>query len=378
MKKWWIPILLLVGWLGIVANGMGLFGGAKALPGWNVSKICAEESDPGHCKTLESAAQKTISGAWDLIPDAYRDACLGEFAQSEDQSYRALSQCLEQQALKGLDKNVVKTAATAEADPMVALLAERASWGTGPSAKTIEAPLATGAVVPLPKSAARVEQAGSTADTIVHEAVSSPAATLTPVPQDQIAKQMAAFLVERESWGTAPIPARMTIPEAVTALLAERDSWGAGPSPVQVAAPLAAGAIVPLPKSAARVEQAGATPKTIVHQAVITPPAELTQVPQDQISKQMAALLDERESWGTAPSLSSATPSGAAVSKDQIVKALSALLAERASWGTAPSLSSQAALDTASTSQQSNSSSDQIRSALDALLAERESWGKAP
>ncbi len=412
MNRWTVLIALLLGWLGVIGYGMGLFGdkdAIKALPDWDIGSMCSGVSDPDACNKLEIAAQKSVSDTWDLLPDNYRSACIDDMNSSKDQSFRALAKCLAKQAANGGSQEKATAAATTPSsdnstdqavgsDALSALLAERASWGTGPEPTVVEAPLAAGAVSPLPKSTGRVEQAGPGADTIVHEVVITPAPDLTPVPQDQINSAMAALLQERASWGTEPSTPKLTIAEAMQALLSERASWGTGPEPTVVEAPLAAGAVSPLPASGGRVEQAGPGPNTIVHDAVITPAPDLTPVPQDQINSAMEALLKERASWGTEPSERAAKPADP----------LEALFAERASWGTGPEPTVVEAPLAAGVVTPLPASGgrveqagpgpntivyeavitpapdltpvpqDQINSAMEALLKERASWGTEP
>jgi hypothetical protein len=90
---------------------------AQALPTWSIAEICAKE--PQQCAAFEARAREAVSGGWGVLPEAYRMACLGEVKLPEDRSWRLLSQCLEQQALKGLDKDAIATAAT-PAEPVPA------------------------------------------------------------------------------------------------------------------------------------------------------------------------------------------------------------------------------------------------------------------
>lgn len=99
MTRWWVLILLLLlGWLGVLAHNLGWFAKGEGLPAWNVAKYCATANNPDQCKSLESTAQKTIADVWTLLPASYRAACLAEMPKDNDQSFRALSQCIEKQA----------------------------------------------------------------------------------------------------------------------------------------------------------------------------------------------------------------------------------------------------------------------------------------
>jgi len=82
-------------------------------------------------------------------------------------------------------------------------LASRESWGPGNPPKPVEAPLAAGAVTPLPPQPPS-EVAPDMPPPTVRAQEQSPPAELTPIPQTDIAKALAKLLMERESWGTEP------------------------------------------------------------------------------------------------------------------------------------------------------------------------------
>ena len=83
---------------------------AQDLPAWSIAEICAKE--PAQCQSFEGQARQTVSGGWSVLPEAYRKACLAEIKSPLDRSWRLLSQCIELQVLKGLDKETIATAAS--------------------------------------------------------------------------------------------------------------------------------------------------------------------------------------------------------------------------------------------------------------------------
>lgn len=96
----------------------------------------------------------------------------------------------------------------AESEPPVTDLAEylerRESWGTGEPPKPVNAPLAAGAVSPLPATSSTTAPPASDTPPVVHPVEETPVPQLTEVPRDQIDKVLADQLAERESWGTEP------------------------------------------------------------------------------------------------------------------------------------------------------------------------------
>ncbi|MCB1526080.1 MAG: OmpA family protein [Hyphomicrobiaceae bacterium] len=84
-----------------------------------------------------------------------------------------------------------------------AVFTAREAWGQGSAAKEVEAPLAAGAVSPLPQAKMDVPK-GFDGEPTVHALEQTPPAQLTPVPQGQIDDAMKSLLAEREGWGTEP------------------------------------------------------------------------------------------------------------------------------------------------------------------------------
>lgn len=365
----------------------GLIGSAvtsAALPSWNIAEICASDSASGHCRILEAEAHRTLTGGWAEVSTDFREACVGSIKSPYDKSYRLLSQCLEGQVLKSLDRQNVRTAgignpliSTAHAGEAKAaegyailpttsaaeLIAARETWGKGAEPKPVEAPLAAGAVSPLAADATAAPK-GFEGEPTVHPLQATPAPQLTPVPQDQIAAAMKGLLAEREGWLKAPAatPPAAAAPDATAAappaaagngyailpttntadLFAAREAWGKGPGPKDVPAPLATGAYSPLPSDKVDLPK-GFEGEPTVHALQATPAPQTTPVPQSQIDDAMKKLLAERESWGAAPSAgaakSDATASAAGASGGAggyaILPTTSTadLIAAREAWG---------------------------------------------
>lgn len=281
------------------------------------------------------------------------------------------------------------------------LVKMREGWGAGKPGATVSAPLAAGSVSPLPQDAVSLPE-GPKGEPIVHAFTPTPVAALTPVPQGAIEASLKELLATRESWGTAPgagiatagpaagssgyavLPTTSlgellamretwgTAPSTKSAaaatpsgfavlptttvddLVKMREAWGTGPKPVAIKAPLAAGAVSPLPQ--VKVAAAAApVADVIVNPGNPSPVADVAPVGQGQIEAAMKALLAERASWGTAPSVrtAAATPAAAApaaaVSTDS-AKGCEARLREAAMAGAILFESSSARLDAKSNS----------------------------
>ncbi len=211
-----------------------------------------------------------------------------------------------------------------------AFLAQRTTWGQGPAAKAINAPLAKGASSSFPRSET-VAAPGPSPQTIVQPEVARPLPKLALVSQADIVRARNALLSERDSWGKEPSLAAMPALSVIETYFAERDSWGKGPAAEPVSAPLAKGATKKL-TFASRLVVAEATSKTIVHEFKPQPLVQLAQVDQSQINKAMQDLLAEREGWGTTPAAASAQGATATGGTGD----MAALLAEREGWGTGP------------------------------------------
>lgn len=93
---------------------------SQELPDWKIADICARE--PAQCTQFEARARQAVGAGWSVLPETYRRACLSEIKTPLDQSWRLLSQCLELQALKGLDKDAIATSAT-PAEPLPKVIA---------------------------------------------------------------------------------------------------------------------------------------------------------------------------------------------------------------------------------------------------------------
>jgi len=85
---------------------------AQALPGWKIADICAKESAPGQCAAFEGRAHKAVSASWPFVLDPIKQACLAQLKSPLDQSWRLLSECIDGETIKALDKGAVLTAKT--------------------------------------------------------------------------------------------------------------------------------------------------------------------------------------------------------------------------------------------------------------------------
>jgi hypothetical protein len=85
---------------------------AQALPGWKIADICAKESAPGQCAAFEGSALKAVSASWPFVLDPIKQACLAQVKSPLDQSWRLLSECIDGETIKALDKAAVRTAKT--------------------------------------------------------------------------------------------------------------------------------------------------------------------------------------------------------------------------------------------------------------------------
>lgn len=378
---------------------------AIELPNWNIATICASENTAGQCQLFESQAKRAVLGGWGLLPDDYRNACLGEVKEPYA-SYRSLSQCLELQVLHGRDLRTIHTAATGTAPPsaigssssetstptisddgdkietLEQYIKRRESWGKGKesSLTSKDVRLAAGASIPLKPTTTAAPQADAKPP-IVHPAEHRPPLNITEVPQSIIEENLAALLAQRESWSGATASSISTA--AVGSLaeyLAERDSWGKGPA------------------------EEAAQPQSANEQ-------QTADTSQTDINKALTNLLAERESWGTEPSSKTAVApeSEPASAEEAEPDTLTAYLARRDSWGPgspakpvkAPlAAGAVSPLPTTATASPASDSGEQsvivhaaeetpatqmtevpraeVDRALSELLSERESWGTAP
>lgn len=252
---------------------------------------------------------------------------------SREQIDKALAELLAERESWGTEPSIrsaaaaVSGTAASESEAPVTDLAEylarRESWGTGAPPKPVNAPLAAGAVSPLPATTSSSAAPASDTPPVVHPAEETPVPQLNEVPRNQIEKALADLLAERESWGTEPAsrsaaaaspegsPALAESEQPVTDLagyLARRDSWGTGAPPKPVNAPLAAGAVSPLPVSPSRAATPDSDTPPVVHPTEERPVPRLTEVPREQIDKALADLLAERESWTVRSTAASSEP----------------------------------------------------------------------
>lgn len=295
------------------------------------------------------------------------------------------------------------------------LLAMRESWGGGPATKTVAAPLAAGAVSPLPKSVPT--ETGSVEDAVAGEVIVNPLDAREPVqlaqvPALQLDDALGKLLAQRAQWAegktaVSRVEHAVLPTDTLDALLAARATWGAGETAKPVAAPLAAGAQSPLPTD--RSAPVTTTVETLVNVPELRPVAQLDSVPPAQIDSELEKLFKRREGWGQAPS-AGAGETAAAASDGYAVLAtdsLEALLKQRAAWGegeaakvtpaplaagAAPTLPKSAgAAAVADSGEPIVNTPDQkpvaevaavpqseIDSALKKLLAEREGWAGSP
>jgi outer membrane protein OmpA-like peptidoglycan-associated protein len=92
-----------------VSRSPSLAEAQKDLPGWKVPEICAKDSAPGHCQTLESRAWRTVSGSWLSLPDSVKKICLGNVRSPADGSWRVLNDCIDEEMEKIVDRKAVST-----------------------------------------------------------------------------------------------------------------------------------------------------------------------------------------------------------------------------------------------------------------------------
>lgn len=305
---------------------------AVELPGWDIARICTSDNSSGQCRLFESEAKRTLLGGWAVLPEAYRNACLDE-VKEPDLSYRTLSQCLEQQVLRGRQLRVIGTATTVPAVPDGAVhrqdpapdadtgakietledyFKRRESWGIGKGSSLVRKEIRIAAATSIPSGLGK-RITSDARPPVLYVAETSPPPELTEVPREEIDKRLAELLSERESWGTEP---------SVKSAAAEAE------------------AVSPAASEGAE------------------PAAQLTEIPRSEIESALAALLAEREGWSAAPSTQAEVapsepshpasggeakpaPQVADVPRGDIDKALSALLSERQSWGTAPAAAGQ-------------------------------------
>lgn len=174
---------------------------SEEIPDWKISEICASENNPGYCAIFEREARRAILGGWGVLPESYRKECLAQVKGPYDRSYRLLSQCLEAQSLKGLDKDAIKTAATAP-EPLSPPKAEMAP----PPAPRAAEPAPSPPAPPAPAAAAKPAES----------APPPPAATATPPapPPEQTATPAPAQPAAAEAKPAETAPPSATAPAA--------------------------------------------------------------------------------------------------------------------------------------------------------------------
>ncbi|MEM1371028.1 MAG: OmpA family protein, partial [Pseudomonadota bacterium] len=219
-----------------------------------------------------------------------------------------------------------------------ALLAQRDKWGAGVDKPAKRPPLAVGAQFPLPKDA-DVPGDGAAAQSvapIIHAAEERDDVKLTAVAMATINKELSELLKTRDSWGDRPSAVgrdyEVLPTDSVDSVLAARAVWGEGPKVEPKRPPLAAGAVSPLPMDTREVVVVSREKPTI-NNYVPRPVPTMSAVPAKKINAELDALLAERASWGETPSLTSKQavlryPNLTTASVDD-------LLAQRATWGMA-------------------------------------------
>ena len=286
------------------------------------------------------------------------------------------------------------------------LVTAREVWGKGGEQKPIEAPLAAGAISPLPADTMAAPQGFEGAPT-VHPLQPTPPAQLTPVPQDQLADALKKLLAEREGWlkapakpaAAAPAPAAAAVTTATTEvraaagttaaagngyailpttsatdLIAQRDTWrpsagsassdAAASVPAMVSSSSNGYALLPTSGTADLFAAREAWGKGPEPKAVPAPLATGSYSPLPSVKVEVPKGFEGEPAVHAlqatpAPQLTPVPPS-------QIDEALKKLFAERQSWGMATVQSTAAAggyaiLPTTGAAE---------------LIAAREAWGK--
>lgn len=237
---------------------------------------------------------------------------LPEVAQvPADQIKTAMQDLLAERESWGSEPN--STEPTVAGD-LAAYLARRDRWGTGPQPKVVKAPLAKGAKSKL-KLAANPKPDSDTSPVIVNELEPRPLPEVGDIAPDTIKSALTDLLETRESWGSEPSISQPAFAGDLERYLARRDGWGKGPKAKKVAAPLAKGA--PRKLRLAQVNKPAEGKPPIVNQLQERPVPQVADIPSDQISSAMTALLAERESWGTSPSMSAPASTAAEKSSSE-------------------------------------------------------------
>ncbi len=226
------------------------------------------------------------------------------------------------------------------AGDLQAYFARRDRWGTGPKAKVVRAPLAKGARKKLRLAKSKVP-AGNANPPIVHNFASTPLPVVGAIAPEKIKSALAGLFTEREGWGTAPKISGAVFAGDLKRYFARRDGWGKGPKAKTVRAPRANGAPRRLRLAKAR-PAVGTGKPPIVHEAEDRPLPQLTAVPQNDVTSALKALFAERSSWGSAPTLATASPASAATAAPTTANStLETYLAGRDAWNSPGSAASE-------------------------------------
>jgi len=73
---------------------------AQKLPDWSMSEVCTSTTSYAHCAEFESRARRIVAAPWQTIPPKARRTCLRELRHEGVKSYRALQECLKEEAFR--------------------------------------------------------------------------------------------------------------------------------------------------------------------------------------------------------------------------------------------------------------------------------------
>ncbi|MBU2580339.1 MAG: OmpA family protein [Alphaproteobacteria bacterium] len=251
-------------------------------------------------KLKRIAAPAAVEGGPDVIVNAAAERPIPQVAAiPADQIGSAMKALLSERDSWGTKPAISEALVAGD---LTAFLSRRARWGAAPEPRKVDAPLAKGATRKLKLVAAPAVAEGGP-EVIVNAAAERPIPQVAAIPADQIGSAMKALLAERESWGTEPQLSGAGFAGDLGAFLARRDGWGNGPKPRRIAAPLAKGAKAKLRLNDAAAPAGNGTPP-IVNELAPRPLPEVAAIPQNAIADSLGALLKDRESWGTSPSMS--------------------------------------------------------------------------
>lgn len=215
----------------------------------------------------KAAARRAVVSAPEPIVHAANNAPVPELTPiAPAELATALKALLEERASWGREPTIgdgLRPYASLSTSSLQDLLVERAKWGAGAVPAPVSAPLAAGAVVPLPKQEAKVSDDNSP-DPIVHAAEITPPVKLTEIEAGDLAKALKLLLAERADAAKARTKTAKATKTATTA---------------KAAAP-------------SKAAEAATAPETIADPA---PEGGAS------VSDALAALLKERASWGKAP-----------------------------------------------------------------------------